>query len=147
MPDGSVHKHRRHHMLKSLSGQLTKQLDRVISLKAIQLSARIQEHTISGQALNLSDAYRSLGHDIMSALFFGQADDLLASPEFAHDLHQMSRGLFRFLDTVRQFPFLPSVLKVVPNGAASMLVPSLQYTAVGCPFATVAVVPDHVYSA
>lgn len=120
-------------MLKSLSAQLTKHLDRVISLKAIQLSARIDEHAISGEPLNLSDAYRSLGHDIMSALFFGQADNLLASPDFAHDLHQMSRGLFRFLDAVRHFPFLLSVLKVVPNGAAGTLVPSLQYTAVRYP--------------
>lgn len=130
MPDGIVHRHRRNHMIKSLSVRLTVDLDKVICMKVAQLATRIRVHAASRQLLNLSDAYRSLGHDIMSALFFGQADNCLASPDFAHDMHQMSRGLFRFLDIVRQFPFLPSVLNVFPDSIARELVPSLRYTTV-----------------
>jgi hypothetical protein len=101
MPDGKLHNHRRKHMIKSLSMQVTGHLDTVIRSKADQLAARVKEHAVSGNTLNLSHTYRSLGHDIMSALFFGHGDDCLASPDFSHDLHMMSRGLFRFLDLVR----------------------------------------------
>lgn len=130
MPDGKLHKHRRKHMIKSLSMQVIGHLDAVIRLKADQLSARAKEHAISNNPLNLSDAYRSLGHDIMTALFFGHGDDCLASPNFSHDLHMMSRGLFRFLDLVHQFRFLPRVLKIVPAATICKLIPSMRYSAV-----------------
>jgi hypothetical protein len=89
MPDGKLHKHRRNHMIKSLSTQVTGHLDTVIRSKIDQLSARAKEHTVSGNPLNLSDAYRSLGHDIIWALFFGHGDNCLASPNFLPAHHEL----------------------------------------------------------
>jgi hypothetical protein len=130
IPDGKIHRHRRSHMITLLSAKLESHLDTVIRRTSSQLTARAREHAVSNQPLNLLDAYRSLGHDIMSALFFGNDDNCLSSPNFAHELHQMCRGLFCFLSVVRQFPFLPSALKLLPHHAVRKFVPVLRYNRV-----------------
>ncbi|KAF2664973.1 cytochrome P450 [Microthyrium microscopicum] len=109
--DPTVHKARREELKPHMNGQLAQATPKLLQRKSDELCAILRSYSISSQPINLSDAYRSLGHDLIAPALLGEDyEQLLSQKDLGHNLLP-NRELFRLASISRMFP---TVAKVVP---------------------------------
>ena len=76
------------------------------------------------QSVNLSNAFRSLTNDIVTKVYFGSCNELLAERDFAAEFHTACGGFLRLLAFIRQFGIVGHVLTVVSHWYGRVLQPA-----------------------
>ena len=115
----------------AIQPKLTNEIRSLIQQRVEQLLDRLDQ--MQQDSLNVSDAVRSLSRDTMSTIFVGKNEKLLSTPDMGHSILKSYRALFQLAAWHRQFPFLGSLIKIIPHRIIEPIVPHLRFQRVSIP--------------
>jgi hypothetical protein len=125
--DRAKHKARRDELSPYLNVKMAQEIPEVIRRKVDQLCSILRISREQNLELNLSDAFRSLGHDIVTPPLLGNYEELLGQEDLGHNFLP-NRELFRLASISRMFPrtaiYLPYF---IPKWVSERHVPILRF--------------------
>ena len=119
------HRHHRAALATAVQPKLVNDVPYLTQILVEQLIHRL--HKSQRDIFNASDAFRSVSRDLLSAIFIGQSEDLLSTPDLGHAALKLSRALFQLAAWYRQFPFLGPLAKGTPDCIIGRVVPHLPF--------------------
>ena len=121
--DERAHRIHRSNLLNAIQPKLAAEVASVIQRLGAQLMRHLNENP--HDTFNASDAVRSLGHDFVSAIFLGGNGGLLSTRDLGHSFLKQCRGLFQLAAWHRQFPFLGTLARAMPDCFVKFAAPNL----------------------
>lgn len=91
-----------------------------------KLCRRIENHTEAREDCDLSNAYRALSTDIIRDYCCNETSSLLDTPDYGNTFHTGLAGLLGTASFLRHFPFITSVLKLLPDRVVAFLKPEIE---------------------
>ena len=84
------------------------------------------EYSGTGKVLRLNDLFLSYVSDVIMTYAFNRSYDFLDRPNFISSFTSSIQGLKDFVHFAQQFPWLPRMLRSLPDGLVSYLQPSMK---------------------
>lgn len=120
-----LHKRRRGALENMFSRQQVCQLVPILLEKAAKMLAHFRDSQISGQCLNLLNAYMAITEDMMFEYGFGMCEDKLDRPGFEGILHPAFISASRASALLLHFPSIAKFLNSLPDAFLINLNPDL----------------------
>jgi hypothetical protein len=117
-------------LASAINSKFAKGIPDLIHTRVENLMQRIMTFGKDQGSVNISDAFRSLSHEVMSSIFVGSSEDsesLLNRPDLGHSALKTYRALFQCAAWHRQFPFLGPLVKTMPDWVVKHIVPYLLF--------------------
>ncbi|TVY65505.1 Cytochrome P450 monooxygenase sdnE [Lachnellula suecica] len=119
------HKMRRSALNPFFSTKAVTELEPVLKSKVELLASRFQQAQMTGEVIRLDAAFMALTFDIICQYSFANGSNMLAKDDFNLAWKELLITLFEGGALLRQFPYLNSIMKAVPDGMMRAMIPSM----------------------
>jgi hypothetical protein len=118
--NADLHRARRKAMSRFFSSSAIARLETSTRAKVLKLCNRLKELKVAGKPVNLSNAFRCLAADSVTAYCMPQAFDLLDSIDFADDYNRQARTISYIAVWHRHIPIIIPIFMRMPRWFVKM---------------------------
>lgn len=118
------HRARRGAMARFFSTANVAKLEPKVLGRVQKLLDRVEEHRQTGTVVDISNAYRCLATDVISAYAAPHSRDFLSTPDFSAAFNRVLRDFSEFMLWHRHIPIVFPVMNAIPKSVIAKMDPT-----------------------